>query len=68
MVLKIFNKFDSNRSGYLEKRETLNLLNEILASKGQAPATITMFNRFFNKIDLNQDGLISRKEMTGFIK
>jgi Ca2+-binding EF-hand superfamily protein len=68
MVLKIFNKFDTNRSGYLDKRETLNLLNEILANKGQPPPTITMFNRFFNKIDLNQDGFISRNEMTGFIK
>ena len=27
-----------------------------------------MFNRFFNKIDINQDGMISRKEMTSFIK
>ena len=67
MVLKIFNKFDTNRNGSLDKRETLNLLNEILKSKGQPPATLSMFNRFFNKIDINGDGQISRREMSKFV-
>jgi Ca2+-binding EF-hand superfamily protein len=34
MVMNIFNKYDDNRNGYLEKRETLGLLNEILANRG----------------------------------
>ena len=66
MVIKIFNKFDTNRNGYLERRECLHLLNELLAQRGQPPATVAQFNRFFNDIDINQDGVISRSEMAKF--
>lgn len=31
VVKNLFLKFDTNRSGFLEKRETLKLLDEILA-------------------------------------
>ena len=41
MVVKIFDKFDSNGNGYLEKKECLRFLNDILANKGQPPATFT---------------------------
>lgn len=68
MVMQIFNKYDSNRNGFLEKRETLELLNEILSNKGQLPATLSTFNKFFNEIDLNHDGVISKFEMTKFVK
>jgi len=34
MVVKIFDKFDSNGNGYLEKKECLRFLNDILANKG----------------------------------
>jgi Ca2+-binding EF-hand superfamily protein len=67
-VMQIFNKYDSNRNGCLEKRETLELLNEILADRGQLPATNQQFNRFFNDIDLNRDGVISKFEMYKFVK
>lgn len=40
MVQTIFTKYDINRSGYLEKRETLRLVDDILASRGQPPATV----------------------------
>lgn len=40
MVMKIFAKFDSDRSGFLEKMETYKLLNEILANQGKPNATI----------------------------
>jgi hypothetical protein len=31
MTMNIFNKYDANRNGYLERRETLALLDELLA-------------------------------------
>ena len=34
LVLNIFDKYDTNRSGYLEKREAFRLINDVLASKG----------------------------------
>jgi Ca2+-binding EF-hand superfamily protein len=67
-VMNIFNKYDDNRNGYLEKRETLGLLNELLANRGQQPATLNQFNRFFSDIDVNRDGVVSKLEMTDFIK
>ena len=60
IVMKIFAKFDSDRSGFLDKRETLRLLDEILESQGKPKATMSTFNRFFNEHDYNQDGVISK--------
>lgn len=37
---KIFMKFDVNRSGYLDKREVLAMLDEILLSKNRPKTTI----------------------------
>lgn len=68
MVMQIFNKYDANRNGCLERRESLELLNEILANRGQLPANQQQFNRFFNDIDLNNDGVISKFEMSKFVK
>jgi len=66
--MQIFNKYDANRNGCLERRETIELLNEILADRGQLPASNQEFNRFFNDIDLNNDGVISKFELAKFIK
>jgi YesN/AraC family two-component response regulator len=68
MVERIFDKYDSNRNGFLEKKEVLRLMNEILADKGQTPATFTQFNKFFAEIDDNGDGVISRKEISRFVR
>jgi Ca2+-binding EF-hand superfamily protein len=68
MVVKIFDKYDMNRNGFLEKKEILMLLNEILAGKGQLPATSTQFNKFFAEIDDNGDGVISRPEISRFVR
>lgn len=68
MVQNIFNKYDNNRSGYLEKRETLRLIDDILAEKGQPPATVAQFNRFFAEFDINGDNVLSKGEMTRFAK
>lgn len=35
MTLQIFEKYDTNRSGYLEKREVLQMLDAILANQGR---------------------------------
>ena len=68
MTMNIFNKYDANRNGFLERREALGLLNELLANRGQPPATAAQFNRFFSEIDINNDGVISKAEMARFCK
>jgi Ca2+-binding EF-hand superfamily protein len=67
-VDKIWVKYDLDRSGFLNRRETLKFLNDFLVTKGQPPATIAKFNQFFREIDLNSDGYVSRSEMAQFIK
>lgn len=63
MVDQVWYDYDVDRSGYLNKRETLRFLNDILAQQGKPHATLSMFNRFFTEFDLNQDGVISKGEM-----
>jgi len=52
----------------LEQKELLRLLNEILTNKGQPPATYSQFNKFFAEIDDNGDGVISRAEISRFVR
>jgi Ca2+-binding EF-hand superfamily protein len=68
MVDKMFMKYDFNRSGYLEKRECLRLLDDVLMQKGQPQATMAQFNHWFTEYDINGDGIISRGELTGFVR
>lgn len=68
LVLSIFDKYDINNSGFLEKKEALRLLNDLLASKGQAPATYVEFNKFFVAHDDNADGVLSRGEVARFVR
>ena len=67
-VQSIFAKYDVNRSGYLEKREVLRLVDDILMEKNQPPATVAQFNRFFAEYDVNGDNVLSKYEMTSFVK
>lgn len=68
MVDNIFLKYDTNRSGYLEKRECLRLVDDILSQKGLPAATVAQFNRFFAEFDVNGDGVLSRGEMARFTR
>lgn len=68
IALNIFNKYDKDKSGYLDKSETLKMLDDILINQGRPKTTISQFNRFFADYDKNGDGVISRKEVTAFVK
>ena len=39
--MKIFNKYDKDRSGFLDKGETLKMLDEILINQGRPKTTIS---------------------------
>lgn len=68
VVDNIWDKYDTDKSGKLNRRETLRFLNDFLKSRGQTPATHLQFSRFFRKFDANGDGYISRNEMAQFVK
>ena len=67
-VNQIWEKFDTDCSGKLDRRETLRFINEFLSQNGKYPATTSMFNKYFDDIDLNGDGTISKPEMASFIQ
>ena len=67
-VNKIWDKYDLDQSGVLDKIESANFLNEILIAQNMGPPTMEMFNRFFAEFDINNDGVIQRSEMARFIK
>lgn len=68
IVQQVWFQYDVDRSGYLDKRETLRFLNDILAQQGRQQATLSMFNRFYAEFDLNGDGRISKTEMARFLR
>jgi len=67
-VMKIFQKYDINRNLYLDKRECLAMLDEILLNQGHGKTTIPQFNRFYAEFDINNDGFISKSECTRFVR
>ena len=67
MVLKIFAKYDKDRSGFLDKPEVLKLLDEILINQGRPKTTWNQFVKFFDEYDDNGDGVISKNECYNFV-
>lgn len=43
-VNNIWREYDKDLSGYLNRRETLKFLNDILADQGKPPTTFFQFN------------------------
>lgn len=67
-MFRLFAKYDHNRSGSLDRRETLRLLNDILDNKGKPPANMIVVDRFFAEYDADGDNTISRHELHTFVK
>ena len=67
-VDEIFKKYDVDGSGVLEKRECLNVINDILTQKGLPRASAAQFNRYFAEVDTNDDGVLSRGELAKIVK
>lgn len=67
-VNNIWYKYDIDRNGTLDKRETFRFINDFLGTRGSPPATLSQFNRFFEETDINGDNSISKNEMAKFVK
>lgn len=67
-VDQIWEKYDKDRSGKLNRKETLRFLNQFLPDHGNPKPTYDTFTQIFNNADQNGDGLISKDEMADFIE
>lgn len=67
-VEKIWEKFDIDRSGKLNRKETLRFLNQFLPECGNPKPTYDTFTQIFDNADKNGDGFISKGEMADFIQ
>ncbi|KAI8479158.1 hypothetical protein Bbelb_431130 [Branchiostoma belcheri] len=68
-----FEKLDTDGSGFLEKEELFEALNEVLgADDDENGIPEKQFNKFFEKLDKDEDGKISKEEFgkraRGFFK
>ena len=68
---KLWNEYDTNRSGYLEEAQAKKLMLDILAecSGGQeVQVEDTDLDELFKEFDLDQTGKISRQEFRVLLK
>lgn len=56
IVNSIWYRFDTDRSGKLNRQETLRFLNAFFQEQGQPPITSLYFNKLFAEFDVNGDG------------
>ena len=68
MVQDIFIKFDKDGSGFLDKRETAQMLDDVFKINGRTGLTMTQFEKIFRDIDINAEGVISLNEMAIFVQ
>ena len=67
-VNRIWFKFDTDRSGKLNRRETLRFLNAFMLDQGKPAITNKDFTKFFAEFDVDRDGYISKPEMARFVR
>jgi Ca2+-binding EF-hand superfamily protein len=68
MVEEMWYDYDIERSGWLNKRETLAMLRDILNLNNQGPPTTAAFNQWFDEFDYNGNGIIVKREMPNFVR
>ena len=67
-VNQIWDQFDKDKSGALDKEETKAFVTATLTETGQGSFTADEFTECFASFDKNGDGSISKQEMVAFIK
>ena len=55
IINEIWYEFDTDRSGQLNRKETLKFVNAFLNKKGKRPCTFIQFNKYFTAMDKNGD-------------
>ena len=66
----IFEKFDADHSGAIERDEAKTIFTEVLKNMHVTKINVTdeMLDKWFNIADTNKDGKISKEEAEIFVK
>ncbi len=65
---EIFKSEDVDESGYLEKDEIIDFLNEYFIGSGMEPPNPIEIDKIMKSFDINKDNKISLEEFTNMIK
>lgn len=68
MVSRLWSKYDTENSGFVDKIEAMNFVNEVLSFKGQGKVKIFEFNQHFDLVDIKGEGSISKKDMKSLLE
>lgn len=70
MVEEVFKEFDTNRNGFIEKKEFAPFYKKFMQACGEEieEPTEEELNEGIKSIDWNKDGKISKNEMRGFVE
>lgn len=67
IVDKLWDAYDEDLNGKLDKEETKKFLNDYNAQVGKPPVTQKEFEKIFDKYDANCDGVLTKMEMFKFV-
>ena len=69
IINEIWQDYDKDKSGYLDKKETLQFVKETLEMAGQSYHMMSnqKFEELFKIVDASHDNKLSKKEMKVFI-
>jgi len=63
----MWDKYDCEDLGSLDKIEIANFLTEILTSHGEGMPSLEKVTRAFNEFDTENEGTISKSQMSSFV-
>lgn len=68
VVDEIWNSYDLDNSGALDKEETRLFITELVPEMSSYfEFSDERFNKLFNELDINGEGTVEKEEMAGFI-
>lgn len=68
IVEKVFEKYDANKNGFIDKNELRKICEDVAKSRGLPEIKDDKFEATLKGMDLNADGKVSKQELSKFIE
>lgn len=62
LIKEIFDKYDENKDGVIDKAELKNIILDIAKKTGNAEETVKEYEKKFDEADVNKDQVLSYEE------